>query len=391
MKPNKTKLTNSIVRRFEGDGTDRKIWDTEASGLHLRITPAGSKSYAFAYRNLYGDQRTIRIGRAEAMTVSQARLEARSLRVSVDQGRDPSRERSERRNAPTLACLFDVYMEQHAIPKKKPRSVEEDQRLWRLHLQPYFASIKVKCISIQEIRKRHSEMSSKPGAANRMLALLSKMLSVAIENDWRQDNPCLKIHRYPERRIERFLSTEEIGLLKKSLDVDEDRCAAIAIEFLLMTGVRLNEALNAKWVDLSNIGLDNATFTLRGGGQKGERGYRSDVILPIMPAASWMLLNWRKSTEESEWVFPSERKLGGRRQCIKKAWRRIRSRALLDDVRLHDLRHTFASVAINAGVPLAAIGGALNHRDARTTQRYAHLNAETVRGVGIAVQKALGR
>ncbi|WP_417493166.1 tyrosine-type recombinase/integrase [Maricaulis sp.] len=285
-----------------------------------------------------------------------------------------------------MQTLWEAYLDQHARPKKKASSVEQDERLWRLHLAPRFADQKIEAVSLATIRKFHADMKGTPGSANRALALLSKMMSFAVDNEWRSDNPCPRVQRYPERKMERYLTDSETKKLWTVLDADEDQCAATIIKVLLLTGARRNEVLTMQWSDL-DLAPTAAKWTLRAGRQKGERAVHRDMVRPLDPLVADLLLAWKRSqtVPSLRWVFPSERKLGSHRTCFKYAWKRIRKAAGIEDVRVHDLRHSFASFAVNSGASLEAIGAALGHKDVRTTQRYAHLTDRTVRAVVNAV------
>lgn len=388
---NKLKLTNTNVRALATTGQDYKVWDTEVSGLHVRVTKAGSKSFAFFYRTADGRQRSTRIGKT-TMTVTEARERARALRVQVDQGEDPSQERKGRLTAPTMADLWDAYLEQHAKPNKKPRSIAEDERLWRMHLSPRFAKEKVANVSVAEVRTMMSKMRDTPGAANRAFALLSMMFTFAIQNEWRETNPCRAVKKYPENQIERYLSAEETERLLASCDADENATAARIVEFLVLTGARKSEVFSMEWRHLQGLSTETPTWLIPGGQQKGERHTRKAFARQLSPQAADLLRRWKGEcpTPSVRYVFPSPRKPDQPVPCIKGAWDRIRQRANLKDVRIHDLRHSFASFAVNNGAPLYAVGGALGHKDVKTTQRYAHLTDETVRGVASGVGALVG-
>lgn len=388
---NKLKFTNTNVRALATRGQDYKVWDTEVSGLHVRVTKAGSKSFAFFYRTHDGRQRTTRIGKT-TMTVIEARERARALRVQVDQGEDPSQERKGRLTAPTMADLWDAYLEQHAKPNKKPRSVAEDERLWRLHLSPRFAKEKVGNVSVAEVRTMMSKMRETPVAANRSLALLSKMFTFAIQNEWRETNPCRAISKFPENQIERYLSAAETERLLAACDADDNPTAARIVEFLVLTGARKNEVFAMEWRHLEGMASDSPTWVIPAGQQKGERATRRVFRRQLSSEAADILRRWKREcpTPSVRHVFPSPRKPEQPVKCIKTAWERIRQRANLTEVRIHDLRHSFASFAVNNGASLYAVGGALGHKDPKTTKRYAHLADETVRGVASGVGALVG-
>lgn len=384
------RLNNTLVEKLPTTGKDYRVWDTHTPNLNVRVSPSGVKTIYFCYRNAEGTLRWPKIGRAASMTVDEARKIAREIQAQVDKGADPVADRQKHVDAPTILVLWKVYLEQHARPKKKASSVEQDERLWRLHLAPRFSGQKVEAVSLSAIRKMHADMSATPGSANRALALLSKMFSFAVENEWRSDNPCTRVKKYPENKIERYLTDVETQSLWVTLGADKDQCAATIIKVLLLTGARRQEVLTMRWADL-DLTSSAPSWTLRAGHQKGERSVRKDLVRPLDPVAANILLAWKKSQAipSLHWVFPSERKIGSYRTCFKYAWNRIRRTVGIEDVRIHDLRHSFASFAVNSGASLEAIGAALGHKDLRTTQRYAHLTDQTVRGVVNAVSACI--
>lgn len=389
---NKMRLTNQIVERLATTGKDYKVWDEGYPGLYVRVSPAGAKSYGYWYRNADRRGRSIVLGKTSNTKIDQARKAAVDIHKQVNDGDDPSAIRQGHLKAPNIAQLWETYLEQHARPKKKPRSVEEDERLWRLHLKSRFARMKVASIGVADVRKMHADMRGTPGAANRATALLSKMMSFAVENDWRNDNPCKRVERYPEHAVERFLTPAEAKRILTALDEESDQCAATIIRFLLLTGSRKSQAMSLRWDALSDLEGSQPTWTIRAGTQKSERGARKDLRMQLSREAASLLVRWRRAcpTPSLVWVFPSERDPKISRQCIKDFWMQFRAKMGVPDLRIHDLRHSFASFAVNAGVPIASIQKALCHKDIRTTLRYAHLSDETVRSVGDTVSEAIG-
>jgi integrase len=396
MTKKKYRFNRTFIEGLKADGTDHRVWDTHTTNLNLRVSANGVKTYYSCYRNSAGTQRWPRIGRASAFTVDEARKIAREFQNMVDQGRDPVEEARVTISAPTMNELWQIYLDQHARPKKKASSALADERLWHVHLSRRFATITVEAVSLSSIRKMHSDMRQTPGAANRALALLSMMMSFAVQNEWRVDNPCKKVLRYPEHKKERYLSDDEVSSLWRALESDSDKCAVAMITILLLTGARRGEVMNMRWQDLE-LSTAAPSWTLRAGQQKSERAVTRDFVRPLDPTVAAILTEWKQSQRVASvhWVFPSDRKQGSPRTCFKYAWNRIRRVAGIEDVRIHDLRHSYASFAINAGASLEAIGATLGHKDVRTTLRYAHLKDATLREVvsvvSASVMKASSR
>ena len=198
-----------------------KLWDQELRGFGLRIRAGGTKSYILQYRNTEGRTRRLTIGLCGRLTPDEARSMARQLLAAVDRGEDPVQDVQENRRAPTVAEFADQYMELHARPKKKPRSVEKDEALLRLYLLPALGSRKLvrRGITAADVARLHRDLGAHPVQANRVIALLSKMCSLAELWDVRPrgSNPCRGLRRYAERRHERFLSLSEFSRLGEAL------------------------------------------------------------------------------------------------------------------------------------------------------------------------------
>lgn len=389
----KQKLTQNLVDGLETTGKDYKVWDSQVPGFHVRVLPSGRRNYAFYYRTTTGEQRTITIAKAvEGIKTEAMRRQARELLVAVQKGEDPSAERRTGRRATRMGEFFQEYVDKHARPRKKPRSVAEDERNWKVHLAPRFSRMLIDHLGKRDLDAFMSEMSDKQGAANRCMALLSKMMSLAIDWDYRTDNPCSKIERYPENQLDNFLKADQVAGLMDALDAESDRGAAKAVELLLLTGARRSEVLKATWQQFELEG-DTPMWVVPREVVKGRFRTRVDLRRPLSQEAAELLINWRRDIEVASisWVFPSTRDPSKPRADLKDAWHRVRCAAGVPELRLHDLRHSFASAAVNSGASLYAVGKALGHRDARTTQRYAHLVDQGVRATADAVGKFAAR
>ena len=235
-----------------------------------------------------------------------------------------------------------------------------------------------------------ARMSHRKGSANRAMALLSKMMSLAVAWDLRLDNPCKRVQRYPENRKERFLKATEAMRVRAALDIDNDRGAATALMLLLLTGARRGEMLNARWEQF-DLDPDLPLWIVPQETLKGATRIRRSLRRPLSDEAADLLRAWRKASPISPagWVFPNTEDANNPRPDVKKIWDRVCARADLTDVRVHDLRHSFASAAINAGASLHVVGKALGHADLRTTERYAHVMDSSLRDAANAVARVL--
>ncbi|MEQ8760857.1 tyrosine-type recombinase/integrase [Marinovum algicola] len=426
-----TKLTNRSVAAIKPSDRDLFVWDDKLPGFGLRVKPSGVKSYIIQYRNAHNETRRMTIGRHGVVAPDRAREKARKLLQEAHDGTDPARQREEARKAPSLAELADHYLERHAIPKKRPRSVASDKTLLGLHILPTLGSRKVASITRADIANLHHSMQETPGAANRTLALLSKMMNLAEKWEWRPDgsNPCRHIEKYPENKVERFLSPDELAALgivlaRSEREGSEMLSAIAAIRLLIFTGARLGEILALRWED---IDFDRQCFHLKESKTGKKTIYLNapalEVLHRIERTGEWVIAGKPPTpgTDNAAFLAPVEtnRPLVN----LRKPWHRIRERATvqhwsidtdaapviealserlgrpptvneirqeaermgrplrrgLQDVRLHDLRHSFASVGVAGGLSLPMIGALLGHTQTATTARYSHLADDPLR------------
>ena len=371
--PIMTKLTNRMVAAVKPGDRDLFVWDDELPGFGLRVKPSGVKSFFVQYRNRHNDSRRLTIGRHGVIGPENARVRAKSLLARVVDGDDPATERRTDREAPTVADLAVRYMTEHAEVKKRPRSVASDKTLLRLHVLPALGRKKVTALSRADVTQLHHSLRETPGAANRTLALVSKMLNLAEKWGLRTDgsNPCRHVDRYPERKMERFLSGDELGRLSAVLTEAERTATELpsviaAIRLLMFTGARLGEILSLEW---SHVDFERTCLQLP------ESKTGAKVIHLNAPALE--ILNGIER-DGSPWVIAG-REPNKPLVNLRKPWHRIRAKAGLEGVRLHDLRHSFASIGAAGGLSLPMIGALLGHTQAATTQRYAHLAADPLK------------
>jgi integrase len=362
---------------------NKVYYDDQITGLGVRVTAAGARSFILNYW-IKGRERRITIGSWPAFSVAAAREAAKELRQKIAKGDDPLDQRIEERGAPIVADLVDRYVEQH-LPRKRPDAAADDQRMLRDYVLPTLGAVKVADVGHGEIDKLHRKITKagKPYRANRTVALLSKMFSLAIKWKMRADNPAKGIERNAEQPRERYLSDSEIEALKRALVAHADRQAADVIWLLVLTGARKGEVLSMKWADLD---LVVGSWTKPASTTKQKRTHR----VPLSPNALELLAAIKRDAEpDAEYVFPGRK--GGHRTDLKHSWETIRDAAGIGDVRLHDLRHNFASMLASSGLTLPVIGGLLGHSNVATTQRYAHLTDEAMRNATNIVGQRLTR
>lgn len=390
MKRLREKLTKRYIDslRPPTDGAeDYIVSDSEDDGLRLRVWASGRKTFALEYRAPGGGRpRWITLGTYGDLTPEQARKEASQLRARVAQGFDPAEAKTRERLAPTFEDYAMRWLDRAAL-RKKPSSVRNDKLMLRLHLFPAFGRRKLKDIQRADLARLRDSLATKRTTANRCLALASVIFNAAEADDERaqNSNPCRHIERYKERRIERALSGIEMARLWAALDgCDEAPAATAAVRFLVLSGLRCGEALALRWDD---IDLDAGRLSLR----DSKTGPRR--VLLSSPAVALLASLPRGRAHcfpgKIDAVTAKEYPLAD----LTHPWERIRVRAGLNDVRLHDLRHAFASSAISSGLSLEELAPLMGHRSIATTRRYSHLleGAERVaaEAAGAAVAAAI--
>ena len=366
------KLTKRAVDAARPAAMERFVWDEGLPGFGLRVFPSGRKTFFVQYRS-QGRNRRFALGPYGVLTPAEARAMAIDVLADVQRGGDPAEALRLASKAPNLSDLCARYLAEYAEGRKKTRSVSEDRRLIEQFIQPALGRRRVAAVTRVEVVRLHNSLRATPYQANRVLAVLSRMFNLAERWGLRPDgsNPVRHVDRFAERKRERFLSEAELARLGKALadaeDAGTETAATIAaIRLLVFTGCRLGEILQLRW---EHVDFERRCLHLA----ESKTGART---VPINAPALKVLAELERS--ESPWVIPG-RKRDAPLVNLGKPWRRIREKARLCDVRLHDMRHSFASVAAGAGHSLIVIGALLGHRQATTTQRYAHLSDDPVR------------
>jgi integrase len=394
-------VTKRAVDALAPTSANAFLWDRELPRFGMKCTPAGAKSYVVQYR-IGRRVRRYTIGTHGApWTPDLARKEALRILALVASGIDPAVAKGASRTAPTVRELAERVRTEHLVKRRAATRMEYD-RLLRAHIIPALGSLAVADVARADVAKLHHQLRETPMQANRVVAVLSKMLNLAERWGLRPDgtNPCRHLERNRERRRERFLSTEEIGRVGRALDqaargplplparkkskptsATLSPYALAAIALLLLTGARRGEILGLTW---DQVELERGLLRLA----ESKTGPR--VI--HLNAAALAILERLPRVAANPHVIVGERR-GAHLVNLTKPWHVLRTAARLEDVRLHDLRHTHASVGAAAGLGLPLIGALLGHTQAATTHRYAHLAADPVRAaaelVGSRIAKAL--
>ena len=366
-----TRLTDADVKRLKAPTKGNKItYDDTVKGFGARVTAAGARSFILGYRTRTGQQRRYTIGSFPDWQTTAAREEAKRLKREIDSGSDPLAEIAEQKAAPTVDDLIERVTEEH-LPRKKPHTQAQYLRMFRLHIRPALGRLKVAEVRFADTDSLHRRITrnSGPAVANRCMALLSRCFTLAIKWEWRETNPVKGIERNVEVPRKRYLSADELKRLIDILDRDSDQQAADILRLLLLTGARKSEVLAMKWED---VDLRAGTWSKTAHLTKQKR----DHVTPLSGPAIELLTALRRRTNSPTWVFPANGpnpSKCGHRVMIWQSWLAIRKAAGITNLRIHDLRHSFASQLASSGASLALIGQLLGHTQPQTTARYAHL------------------
>ena len=373
------RITKRSVDAIKAGGTDTVYWDGELTGFGLRVRRSGRKSYVVQTR-IAGKLCWFTIGPHGPLNPDQARARALEILACAKKGIDPRDADARREAEPSMADLGRRFLEEYVPVHCKPSTREEYRRSVRLFVDPVIGELRVPEVQRKDIAALHHGLRDKPYQANRTLGVLSKMFSLAEVWGWRPDgsNPCRHVKRYKEHKRERFLSPEETERLGQVLrEAEEEMPSAVAaFRLLLLTGCRMSEIRDLRWDYVKDdcIELPDA----KTGGRVVPLGPEARAVLSAIPR-----------DEDNPWVIAG-RLPGSHLTDLQRPWRRIRKQAGLEDVRIHDLRHSFASRALALGESLTMIGKLLGHTQVQTTARYAHLARDSIQTAAARITESIG-
>jgi integrase len=379
-----TRLTDDLIRRLPlPEKGSRIVYDAPTpkgsdftSGFGIRITAQGVKSFVLNFRTKERVERRFTIGRYGEWSLTAARVEARELKTEVNKGGDPVAKKRLDTHAPNMGDLCARFREEH-LPSLRLSTATDYAGIINV-IEDRFGTRKVAAITIDDIEKFHGEVTRGGHLyrANRFVSLLSSMFTKAIR--WRMcsDNPCKGAERNREQKRERYLSDAELARLMAVLDGWKNQRVANLIRLLLWTGCRRGEAVKAMW---DQFDLEAGVWTKPGTITKTKMDHR----VPLSDAAREMLVKICSEQRPSEMlVFPHMAQLA-------KPWREICQEAKITNLRIHDLRHSFASTLASAGYSLPIIGKLLGHSQPSTTARYSHLIHDVLEEATQAASKRL--
>jgi len=360
------KLTKRTIDAAKVD-TERDyfIWDDEVPGFGIRVLRSGKKTYQVQYRK-GGRTRRNSIGKHGTLTPDEARRLAKELLGRVAKGDNPAEERAIHRGASSVAEVCERFMNEYVPIHCKDSTAKEYRRSIDRFIKPAIGTRKIPDIIRTDIAKLHHDHKDIPYQANRTLGVLSVLFNQCEIWGLRPDgsNPCRHVKKYEEKKRERFLSEEELKRLWSTLDEcekdgTESASACNCYRLLIMTGCRLGEIQTLKWEYIKEEGIYLPDS--KSGAKKVYTGCEVQKLLGQI-----------KHTDGNPYVITS-RKEGKYLTNLQKPWRRIRKKAGLNDLRIHDLRHSFASFGLANGLSLSEIGKLLGHSQVQTTARYAHI------------------
>ncbi len=374
------KITQRIIKNLStSEGGNRIVWDSELKGFGVRRTPAGAVSFILNYRS-HGRQRRYKIGRAPEWTAEAARAEAAKIKPKIDsEGFDPLEAKQKARGEPTLSDLTEEYLRQRE--DKSASTKRNDKAAIANIINPRLGKLRLAAINTRDIEGVKAMLQATPYRANRVLALLSHMFSKAMEWKWVKENPVRGVERYHEEKRERWLKDDELKRLHEALDKYPDQKAANALRLIALTGSRKGEVLKATWEEFD---LDHGIWT-----KPSHHTKQKKLEHVPLSEAVLTLLRGMKPQDATGPLFPG-RDGKSAREGLRKPWTAVCKAAGLAEaiivqgkrqkitrwkptVRLHDLRHTFASHLVSKGTSLQIVGKLIGHTQASTTMRYAHL------------------
>ena len=411
------RITKRLVDSLKPIGADHFVWDDTLIGFGVRVQPTGAKSYIVKYRAGSGrgaPTRRVTLGRVGRLTPDEARALARKTLGAVAHGSDPAALRAAERRASTLRELADIFLAEHVEAKRKRSTATHYRSLLEKVVLPALGSRKAEQVTTSDLAKLHAQMRARPYQANRMLEVVGSLYSFAGKRKILPlgFNPARGIDQYVEKGRERYLSGDELSRLGDAVreaetvglpyEIDDTKPtakhapkeanrrtkigphAAAAIRLLILTGARLREILHLKW---EHVDLERGLLLLPDS-KTGKKAIvlnapALDILANLLRIGAYVIAGQAAGTGDEK-----------PRADLNRPWRAIRERAGLNGLRIHDLRHTHASIGAGLGLGLPIIGKLLGHTQPSTTARYAHLDADPLRRasdhIGSRIAAAMG-
>ena len=377
-------INDRLIKSLKKPKSKHEItWDDKLTGFGIRITNNDARAFVLRYV-INGRERKYTIGKYPDLSATAAREIATELRGEIIKGNDPLDDRKKNSEIPTIKELGAEYLKS----KQKflrPKTISDYEFLLKKRIFPNFGNYKVNSIGKKDVEKFMNEMSDKPYSANRSLQLLSAMFTMAKDNGWTDSDPTKDVAKFPEEERQRYLSDKEISKLAKALEAEKQNPNSKIIRLIFSTGSRKSEVLSAKWQDFD---LEKGAWFKKAAATKQKK----DSYIPLNEEALGIVKSLRKNRLSNkaletaqELIVSSEEflfynpKTKTNVKDIKAFWKKLCISAGIKNARIHDLRHTFASILVNEGVSLQVAGKLMGHSDTRTTERYSHLVNSTLK------------
>jgi integrase len=369
MKNNKINFTKKLIDELPIPENGKRLYfyDTKVRALEIMITSNGKKSFK-VYRKVDNKPIRVTIGRYPDISIEEARKQAMEYNTLLETGTNPNEQKLSLRQEVTFNELFQQYMDKYSKVHKK--SWVYDEREVNKFLNHWF-NRRISTITKAEVKSLHDKICAENGLyqANRILERIRAMFNKAIEWGWQGINPSIGIKKFKEKSRDRFLQSDEISSLLKTLAEEENTLVRNYIYISLFTGARKSNVLSMKWEDIM---WDRKEWHIKDS-KNGE-----NLVIPLLEEAIDILMQC-KQNNKSEYVFPSEKSKLGYLQDPKKTWQKILKIANIRDVRIHDLRRTLGSYQAITGSSLLVIGKSLGHKSTKATEVYSKLQVDPVR------------
>ena len=391
------KFTERSIRDLRVESGRQIFFDDTVKGLVVKVSDSGHKAFYIFYRLGRGRKYPKQhlklgdVGQPPTLTVKDAQDRARELLGQVVQGLDPAKMIKEANTEQTVKECLDLFLEEYVLHRLKPKTISLYGGIIKNHLVPAIGRLKVTSVTHRDIAAIHNKLKEKKFMANRVLSLASKFFNWCESNGFRPrgNNPADGIEKYYEEVKSEFLDITEIealndGIRKMEAQGSFDPLAGNALRLLMLTGARLNEILSLKW---ANIDWAENMFKIS---VKKVRGKSEERTLPLTDQIRTILLSMRGNEPTNDYVFPSEKSKSGHIEGLRRPWDFVCAQSDLEGRwRKHDLRHAYASLGINTGIPIEFVQQLLGHSDIRTTGRYAHKAPRVTREMAKIVGKKL--
>ena len=395
------RITKRTVDSLKATGREYVQWDGELKGFGVRVRPSGSKSFVAVYRTggRNSPLRRVTIGGVGKIEVGKARDEAKAIIRGAELGEDRAAEKAKARAELTVGQVCDLYLDE-GCDTKKASTIATDRGRVERHIKPLLGRKRIGEVTRSDVERFMRDVASGKtaadvktkkrgraiveggkGTATRTVGLLGGIMSFAVARRFRADNPVRGVKRYPDKKGETFLSAAELGRIGAALADAEaagaNPSARGSIRLLAFTGARKSEIAALRWRE---VDLDRGYLRL-GDSKTGAK------VVPI-GAPAIEILSAVAAVEGTDFVFPASSG-EGHFQGTEKVWRAVRAAAGFPSLRLHDLRHSFASVGLARGDALPVIGAILGHADVKTTSRYAHLADDPVKAAADQISRTV--